>query len=108
MTEGTWVQGDTGPDYVAILHEQDNPEAPLTNLDEASEIRFQMRKGDDRRFTVNRVAEVVDAEEGRVRYVFQPNDLATPGEYKVQFEITYADDVKQTQAIPTEITVRRK
>lgn len=102
------MQGDTGPDLVATLFQQDDPTIVLDNLDEATGVRFQMRKPDDRRFTVNAPADIVNALTGRVKYQWGPNDLAVPGEYDIQFEITYVDAVIQTQAVPNRITVRRK
>jgi len=108
LSEGTWVQGDTGPDFVTVLHPDDDPAAAL-DLTEVVSQKFQMRKPDDRRFTVNATANVVGAPtNGRVRYSWGVNDLVSPGEYDVQIELTYNDGQIQTQAVPNRITVRRK
>lgn len=108
MSEGTWVQGDTGPDLVSVLNATDDPTSPL-DLTDVTAVAFQMRRPDDRRFTVNAPADVVGLPgNGRVRYEWSTNDLASPGEYDVQFELTYNDGLIQTQALPNRITVRRK
>lgn len=103
----TWVQGNTGPDLVARLHDLDDTTRAL-DLSTAASLKFQMRKPDDRRFTVNAAAAVVNASTGRVKYSWAANDLAVPGDYDVQFEVTWDDGVIQTQALPGRITVRRQ
>ena len=105
MSEGTWVQGDTSPDITAVIHTGD-PDDP-TDLT-GSTVRFQMRKPDDKRFTVNAAADVLDPDEGSVSYSWGPNDLAQPGEYEVQWEVTYPDAKIETTTPPNEITVRRQ
>lgn len=102
-----FVQGDTEPSLNAVLHREDEPENVL-DLTGVLEIRFQMRKADDRRFTVDNVASIVDPDDGTVRYLWGPNDLAVPGEYEVQWRVTYADARKQTTAQTQTITVRRR
>jgi len=106
-TTPTFVQGDTGPSLLATLHDQTDTTIPL-NLSEATEVRFQMRKADDKRYTVNALASIVNAATGRVRYAWGPNDLAVPGDYEVQFEVTFVDGMVQTTATPNLITVRRQ
>lgn len=102
----TFVQGDTEPAITAVIHAEDDPDAVI-DLSDAS-VRFQMRKADDRRFTVDNAAVIVDAEEGRVRYTWGPNDLAVPGEYLCQWQVIYEDLRKQTTATTQTITVRRR
>lgn len=100
----TFVQGDTAPAITAPLtHDSDGSAVNLTGCT----VRFQMRKGNDRRFTVNEVATLVDAPTGQVEYVWGPNDLAVPGDYQVQWEVTYVDARVQTTDTST-ITVRRQ
>ena len=106
MSERTFVQGDTSPDLTAILHDENDTEIPI-NLTGAT-VKMQMRKADDLRFTINAAAEVVDAETGSVRYQWGANDLAVPGEYLVQWEITHAGGRIQTTQPPNTITVRRQ
>lgn len=102
-----FVQGDTGPDISAILHREDDPDARI-DLTTAQGVRFQMRKSDDRRFTVNAAATVVNAATGSVKYSWGANDLAVPGEYEVQWEVTFGDGTVITTATTTTITVRRQ
>ena len=106
MTEATFVQGDTAPAMTATLHEPGDIESPIDLTD--SDVRFQMRKVNDKRFTVNQPADIVDEEAGTVRYDWATNDLAVPGDYQCQWEITFADARIQTQAVPNTITVRRQ
>lgn len=100
----TFVQGDTAPAIRAIIiHDSDSTPVDLTN----AIVRFQMRKADDRRFTVNSVASILDEPSGSVSYDWGANDLAVPGTYQVQWEVTYDDQRIQTTS-PSEITVRRQ
>lgn len=106
MSEATFVQGDTAPDITAVIHEQGDP-LVIQDLTDAT-VRFQMRKADDKRFTVNAAADILDEDAGEVSYSWGPNDLAIPGEYIVQWEITYVDNKIETTDPPNEITVRRQ
>ena len=100
----TFVQGDTAPAITAtITHDSDSSPLDLTG----STVKFQMRKSDDRRFTVNNDADLVEPTDGTVSYSWGPNDLAVPGTYLVQWEVTYADTRVQTTST-TEISVRRQ
>jgi hypothetical protein len=105
-TEATFVQGDTGPDLTAILHDEDDATSPIDLTGAA--VRFQMRKENDKRFTVNQPATVLSAAAGEVSYSWAVNDLAVPGDYQVQWEIVFPDGKIQTQAVPSTITVRRQ
>lgn len=105
MADITLVQGDTAPDLVAVLHEEDDV-TPI-NLTDCT-VAFQMRKADDRRYTVNAVMVIEDAPNGQVRYEWAENDLAVPGEYQGQFEITFSDGKVQTTRVPFTIEVRRQ
>ena len=100
-----FVTGDTKPFLNGTIHDSDDADSPV-NLTGCSVV-FQMRKADDRRFTVNAAAVVVSAVDGTVRYEWGDNDLNTPGTYLVQFEVTYPDSKVQTTATPVEIEVRR-
>ena len=104
-----WVTGDTKPDIAARLPylDADGVETgSYADLTGAS-VRFQMRRPDDKRFTVNQPATIDDAANGLVSYVWAANDLSVPGEYQVQWEVTWVDSSKQTSRIST-ITVRRQ
>jgi hypothetical protein len=101
----TFVQGDTAPDITSQLtRESDGLPVDLTN----ASVRFQMRRPDDRRFTVNAVATVSDAAQGRVGYAWSANDLAVPGDYAIQWEITFQSGKVQTTAATETITIRRQ
>lgn len=102
----TFVQGDTGPDITAIIHEEDYPSevVDLTNCT----VRFQMRKQDDHRYTVNAAATVIDGPAGRVSYSWGPNDLSSPGTFVVQWEVTYLGGRVQTTSPEVTVTVRRQ
>lgn len=106
MSELTFVQGDTAPDITAVLHDVDDVDAPL-DLTGAT-VKFQMRKPDDKRFTIDAAADVLDELAGEVGYTWSTNDLAVPGDYETQWEVTFADLRKQTNPTPNLITVRRK
>lgn len=106
MTDATFVQGDTAPDITATLHDEVDATIPLV-LTGAS-ARFQMRKENDKRFTVNQPCSIVDAVLGKVSYSWAVNDLAVPGDYQVQWEVTFPGGKIQTQAVPNTISVRRQ
>jgi baseplate upper protein BppU len=106
MSEATFVQGDTGPDITATLHEFGDQLAILDLT--GSTVKFQMRKPDDKRFTVNAAADIVDADAGEVSYSWGPNELAVPGDYQVQWEVTFPDAKVETTDPPNLITVRRQ
>lgn len=105
MTDATFVQGDTAPDITATL--TDTVSGAAIDLTGAT-VRFQMRKENDKRFTVNQPATVVDEDAGSVSYRWATNDLSVPGDYQVQWEVTFNDGRVQTQAVPSTITVRRQ
>jgi hypothetical protein len=104
-----WVTGDTKPDISArlpLLDEEGAETGSYANLTDAT-VKFQMRRPDDKRFTVNKPAVVVDAPNGIVRYTWAADELSIPGEYQVQWEVTWVDSSKQTSRYAT-ITVRRQ
>ena len=104
-----WVTGDTKPDITARLPlldidgEETGSYADLTG----ASVMFQMRRPDDKRFTVNQPATVDDPPNGSVSYVWATNDLSVPGDYYVQWEVTWPDSSKQTSRV-AEITIRRQ
>lgn len=102
-----FVQGDTEPDLNATIHVLGDPSSPI-DLTGALGVQFQMRKADDRVFTVDAPATVIDDEAGQVRYSWAANDLRTPGDYQCQWRVTYADARQQTTATTQIITVRRR
>jgi len=105
--EATFVQGNTAPDIVAQLHDEKVP-TQLLNLTTATSVRFQMRKPDDRVFTVDATASVTNASQGLVSYSWAATDLNIDGEYDTQWEVNWADGKIQTVAHPNRILVRRR
>ncbi len=101
-----FATGDTGPSVKGVIFAEDDP-TDIEDLSQASGVRFQMRKPDDRRFTVNAPAIIVNPQGGEVRYDWGPNDLSTAGDYNAQWEITYQGGRVQT-TLPVTLVVRRK
>lgn len=104
--ELVFVQGDTAPDIGAVIHVKGDPTTPI-DLTNAT-VRFQMRKTDDRRVTVDAAATIDNAIGGAVVYQWATNDLAIPGDYDVQWEVTFPDTRIQTTATPNKIRIRRQ
>lgn len=98
------VQGDTRPQLKARLTIT-RTQQPV-DLSSATSVRFQMKQENDRKYTVDAEASIVDAADGRVAYTWGPNDLRAPGTYIAQWEITWAENAKQTTAQPGTIEVR--
>lgn len=100
----TLVQGDTAPTLNATLTEK-GTDIPI-NLS-GSSVKFQMRKFDDRKYTVDAAAQIVTPTAGTVRYSLATNDLAVAGDYIVQWEITFSDNTIQTTEY-VNVKVRRQ
>jgi hypothetical protein len=100
-----YVQGDTGPDplYQLFDIETGDPQ-PLTDCD----VYFQMRKPDDRKYTVNALATIMDAAEGKVRYPWGATDLDIAGIYQIQWEIHFPDNEVITTKELRYIEVRKQ
>jgi hypothetical protein len=99
------VQGDTKPSVSAILRHSDST-TPI-NLTGCT-VNFQMRRQDDKVYTVNSACVVTNPVAGTVRYDWGVNDLMSPGDYLIQFEVTFSDGKKQTTASPITVNVRRQ
>ena len=102
----TFVQSDTAPTVLATLHDQDDPTIPL-NLNGAT-VKFQMRGANDRFYRVNAACLVTNAATGQVSYTWADHDLDVPGDYVVQFEVTFSNGKIQTTASPIPVIVRRQ
>lgn len=100
------VVGDTGPIITGIIHKKDDP-SQREDLTSAT-VRFQMRRAMDRRLMIDRVAEIDAATSGEVHYSLQANDTAIPGEYVLEWQVTYPSGRKQTTATLHELTIRRR
>ena len=105
MSDVVFVQGDTGPDITATVS-RDDGSGPV-DLSTVENVHFQMRMPDNKRFTVNALADVVNAGQGMVKYSWGPNDLSVPGDYEVQWVLKFKDGKVITTAHPNDITVRR-
>ena len=98
------VQGNTAPVIKATLTHKDGSALNLTEC----HVYIQMRKADDKHFTVNAEATVATAATGKVEYTLGANDLNISGEYHVQWKVVYATGKVQTTASPNTVTVRRE
>jgi len=100
------VVGDTGPIITGVIHKADD----ISDLEDltAAEVRFQMRRASDRRLMIDRVAAIDVAASGEVHYSLQANDTAIPGEYVIEWQVTYPSGRKQTTATLHELTIRRR
>lgn len=101
----TFVEGDTGPVLNGLIV-QTGTTTPV-NLTGAT-VKFQMRKDNDRRYQVDAAGTIVNPTAGTVSYTWGANDLANPGEYLAQWEVTFASGVKQTTDPQVELIVRRQ
>ncbi len=103
----TFVQGDTAPSIQATLM-LDDGSGPL-DLTSATGVKFQMRRPNDRQWTVNAAASIVgDHKNGQVSYSWGPNDLNSWGDYQCQWEVSWTGGRIQTNAVPNLISVRRQ
>lgn len=104
--DDTYVQGDTGPDIQYLLRDIETGD-PL-DLTGAT-VYFQMRKPDDRRYQVNALATIDDdPTSGKVRYVWQPNDLSVSGLYQLQWETHLPEGKEMTSKYLRYIEVRKQ
>lgn len=97
-----FVQGDTGPVLggTIVLKGTTTP----VNLTGAT-VKLQMRKPDDKKYTVDAAATVVSPTLGTVSYAWSPNDLSVDGTYQAQWEVSFSGGVTQTTSTE-EIVVR--
>lgn len=100
------VVGDTGPVITGSIHKAGDTtqREDLTSCT----VRFQMRRLMDRRLMVDQPAEIVTAISGEVRYLLGANDTAIPGDYGIEWQVTYPDGKRQTTATLHEVTIRRR
>jgi hypothetical protein len=99
------VVGDTGPLITGVIYSGDDEEPE--DLTGAS-VRFQMRRASDRRLMIDKEAEIDLAASGEVHYTLGTNDTAIPGDYVLEWQVTYPDGRKQTTATLHELTIRRR
>ena len=106
MTDPVFVQGDTAPDITGTIHDAEDATIPIDLT--GCTVKFMMRPVDGKRYTVNSAAVIVDPPAGTVKYSWATNDLSVPGEYLVEWEVTYPDAKIQTTVSLSTITVRRQ
>ena len=106
MADVELVQGDTRPALDGTIRRTVSGD-PL-DLTDATSVKFQMRKDDDRKYTVDADAAFVDKPTGRVRYEWEEGDLNNPGEYIGQWEIVWNDSTVQTTQPANSIVIRRQ
>lgn len=106
MADVRVVQGDTRPDLKSTLTVVTTGE-PL-DLTSATEVRFQMRQENDRRYTVDAEATIVDPAAGQVQYTWAEGDLIHPGTYLAQWQITWGGGAVQTTDPANTVEVRRQ
>lgn len=106
MSDITFVQGDTAPPIKGTILRTE--EGTARDLTDATEVRFQMKKPGDRRYTVDAVADITAAAAGRVQYDWEVNDLSVEGEYHGQWQIEWLDGKIQTTQPVNTITVRKQ
>ena len=106
MAELVVIQGDNKPDVLGTI--RDTASGDPLDLTTAANVFFRMRKADDRRWTVNGLATITDAVNGRVRYSWGSNDLANDGDYEAYFHVVWADTTKQSTDPVNSIEVRRR
>ncbi len=104
MTD-TLVVGDTGPTITGVISNSETLEPE--DLTGAS-VKFQMRRAADRRLMIDKEAAIDTAASGEVHYSLGPNDTAIPGDYVLEWQVTYPDGRKQTTATLHELTIRRR
>jgi hypothetical protein len=109
MSDIEVVSGDTAPTVYATLKKKNaDGSYSVRTLSDVASIKFQMRRRDDRRFTVNASAAIVDAATGSVSYNWAAGDLSVAGEFQCQWELTLLDGKIQTTTPPSTITIRRQ
>lgn len=105
MTD-TLVVGDHGQLITGVIYQDDDTSA-VDDLTAAG-VKFQMRRASDRRLMVDRDADIDTAASGEVSYALQANDTAIPGDYVIEWQVTYPSGRKQTTANLHEVTIRRR
>lgn len=105
MADAQRVQGDTAPDFAAILR---SPTGPV-DLTTATSVRFQMRRIEAEHYAIDAVATIgEDPATGAVRYRLEEGDLVQWGDFLAHWEIHWSDGTIQTTNPPNTVEVRRQ
>lgn len=84
-------QNDTSPSILATLKDANDTPINLT----ASSVRMHM-KDIEGTIKIDSAVEVINAQNGVIRYDWQAADTDTPGTFYVEFEVTYTDGAIET------------
>lgn len=95
-------EGDTSPPIVAILKDATGTVVDLTG----TTIRFIMTNKSTSERVVDAAADIVDAVNGRVRYLWVAPDTDVPANYKAEFEVLWLDGTFETFPNSTYIAVK--
>lgn len=100
--------GDTRPAYLTDLTDDfGDPGAAPIDLTLATEVNFLMRlHGSTGSPEIRSPMTIADAVNGTVQYAWQAGDTDTPGDYDVEFEITWSDGGIETVPNDSYNTVR--
>lgn len=99
------VVGDHGQSVSGVIYSESDSSREDLN---GAEVRFQMRRTSDRRLLVNRIADIDTAASGEVSTTLTANDMAVPGSYVIEWQVTYPSGRQQTTANLHEVTIRRR
>jgi hypothetical protein len=85
-------QNDTSPSMLATLLDGYGVAIDLT----ASTVRFHMRLVGTDTATIDSAAQIVEEDNGVVRYIWVAGDTSVVGSYEAEFELTYVDGSIET------------
>tara|TARA_R110000868_G_scaffold38420_1_gene134446 strand:+ start:1287 stop:1610 length:324 start_codon:yes stop_codon:yes gene_type:complete len=85
-------QNDTSPSMLAVLKDGYDVVIDLTG----TTVRFHMRLVGSNTHMIDSSADIVEEDNGIVRYIWQTGDTSVVGSYEAEFEITYSDGSIET------------
>jgi hypothetical protein len=85
-------QNDTSPSMLATLKDGYGAAIDLTG----STVRFHMRLVGNETAMIDESAQIVEEDNGVVRYIWQTGDTSVVGSYEAEFELTYVDGSIET------------
>lgn len=104
-TKKTYKRNDTGPPITITCLDGSNPK----DLTSATSAKFLMgtitANGVSTTKTTGTMTFDADRTTGKVTYAWLATDLDTPGDYKVEVEVTFANGEKQTYPSDSYLTV---
>ena len=87
-----WKQGDSAPALLATLVDGDGVAVNLT----AASVKFMMWGPGDAAVKVNSAATITDAATGKVSYTPTALNTDTPGDYIVEWQVTFSGGAIET------------